>query len=246
MVDRLDESIRAESATSATTRQFVDDAAHELRTPITAVAAYAELLTGGHVRNPDDTARINQGIVIETDRLRRLIEELLYLARIDEHRDDDSFEKFDVVPIALQAADTSMLVGPSWPIDLDTPDQAWCVGSAGEIRRVFDNLLSNIRTHTPAGTDGRISIETVNNEVRIRVEDSGPGISADDANRLFDRFWRGDESRARATGGTGLGLSIVQAVVDHHRGTVRVERRENTGMAVTITFRSDVPLALDS
>lgn len=236
MVDNLDASIQAEAAASATTRRFVDDAAHELRTPITAVAAYAELLSFDAERSPTETERITRGIAAETDRLRRLIEELLFLARVDQADKLRAQTMFDLVPVALAAADTSMVVGPSWPIDLDAPDEAWCVGSAEEIRRVIDNLLSNIRTHTPPGTPARLAITRHAAAVELRVEDDGPGVPTAEVERLFDRFWRGDASRARSTGGTGLGLSIVAAVVDRHHGTVRAERNGANGVAVVVTL----------
>lgn len=249
MVDRLDQSIGAETATAARTRRFIDDAAHELRTPITAVSAYSDLLANGQQRGSEEMARIHRGLVVESGRLRQLVEELLLLARTDQVLGPDTTtdavlvrpERVDLVPIALEAADLSMLVGPAWPIDLEVPETAWCHGSEPEVRRVFDNLLANIRTHTPPGTAGRVAIMLDGSTVRVCVEDDGPGLSPEELPRIFDRFWRSDASRARATGGSGLGLSIVQAIVDRLGGTVDVQQSVRHGISVTVELRMSQP-----
>jgi two-component system, OmpR family, sensor kinase len=240
MVDELDRSISAEIEANATTRRFVDDAAHELRTPTTAIVAYAQLL-GSHRRTEEEVARISKGIAVESDRLRQLVDELLLLARTDqESGTTPTYGVVDLGLIALAAVDASTLVGPSYPIDLDAPNNIECLGSAIELRRIFDNLLNNIRTHTPAGTSAQVVITTAGAEVVVRVEDDGPGIDPAHLNRLFERFWRGDTSRTRATGGNGLGLSIVRALVDQHGGTIQASLNPTGGTC--IEFR--LPIAL--
>jgi two-component system, OmpR family, sensor kinase len=238
MVDQLDRSISSEQEANATTRRFVDDAAHELRTPTTAIVAYAQLL-GSRRRTEEEVVRINKGIAVESDRLRQLVDELLLLARTDQ--DSTTMRTYAVVDLgalALQAVDASILVGPSYPIDLEAPANVECVGSAVELRRVFDNLLANIRTHTPAGTSGRVVI-TAATEVVVRVEDDGPGIDPAHLTSMFDRFWRGDTSRARATGGNGLGLAIVKALIEQHGGTIRALPNPTGGTCIELRLPID-------
>ena len=235
MVDELSRSIASEKDATARTRMFVDDAAHELRTPTTAVLAYAQLLRNDRVRSAEENRRITQGILTEGDRLKRLIDELLFLARSDQlavTADRDGI--VDLGAIATHAVDASLAVGPSWPLDLETPDQCWVRCSPAEMRQVFDNLLANIRTHTPAGTAGRLRIENNHDGAVITVEDDGPGLDPEHTSQVFDRFWRGDESRTRTTGGNGLGLSIVKAIIDAHGGSVRAESRPGGGTRITV------------
>jgi two-component system, OmpR family, sensor kinase len=242
MVDRLDDSITAEADAAATSRRFLDDAAHELRTPISAVVAYAELMAGhqhGELpRTPEESSRIAVGLLAETRRLASLADQLLYLARVDQGEATLSIDTVDLVPIAQQAVDLSLLLGPAWPIDLDTPDHAWVDGSSIALRRVFDNLLTNIRTHTPPGTPGRVQIRQHADGVTVLIADNGPGVAAGDRAHLFDRFWRSDRSRARATGGTGLGLAIVESIVRSHSGTIDTSTQSTTGLTVEITLPS--------
>ena len=240
MVDHLDNAIDNERIANAKTRRFVDDAAHELRTPTTAILAYAQLLDDQRERTIDERTHITSGIVNESERLKRLIDELLTLARADQPaKPDRPSELFDLVPIATQAVDASQLIGPSWPIDMDTPEHAWLQGSPTELRQTLDNLLANIRTHTPPGTAGRVRISKNNdNTITITVEDNGPGITPEHASHMFDRFWRSDESRTRTTGGNGLGLSIVQAFVEAHNGTVNAAHRPEGGTTITIDLHA--------
>jgi two-component system, OmpR family, sensor kinase len=239
MVDQLDQSISSEKEANATTRRFVDDAAHELRTPTTAIVAYAQLL-GSRRRTEEEVVRINKGIAVESDRLRQLVDELLLLARTDQNSTSmRTYGVTDLSAIALQAVDASILVGPSYPIDLDAPDNAECVGSAVELRRIFDNLLTNIRTHTPAGTSGKVVITTTATEVVVRVEDDGPVIDPAHLTPMFDRFWRGDTSRTRATGGNGLGLSIVKALIEQHGGTIHASANPTGGTRIEFRLPND-------
>ncbi len=235
MVDHLENAIENERASAAVTRQFVDDAAHELRTPTTAVLAYAQLLDDKQQRSAEERAGIIRGLLTESERLKLLIDQLLALARNDDRATLRQHEPVDLVGIAAQAVDASLLVGPSWPIDLDTPEHAWLHGSATELRQTLDNLLANIRTHTPPGTPGRVRITWNDAEsVTITVEDDGPGVAVAHVDHMFDRFWRSDESRARKSVGTGLGLSIVQAIVAAHHGTLHATSGPERGVKITI------------
>jgi two-component system OmpR family sensor kinase len=188
-------------------RRFVGDASHELRTPIAAVSAYAELFErrDGH---EEDLPRVVRGIKLETTRMARLVEDLLLLARLDEGRPLHT-APVELVDLAAGAIETARTVGPQWPLRLEASDAVEVPGDELQLRQVLDNLLANVR----AGAG----------EALLEVADEGPGITPEQAARVFERLYRADPSRARSTGGgAGLGLAIVQAIAEAHGGSASV------------------------
>jgi len=239
MLDRLQdafdqsaEDLAALQASEARMRQFVADASHELRTPIAATAAYAELFERGARDRPDDLERAMTGIRSETARMADLVEDLLLLAQLDEGRPLAGVP-VDLAGLAFEAVDAANAVAPDRLVKLRLDDVAVVIGDPTRLRQVLDNLLANVRHHTPPGTPCTLSIRCDGDDAVITVADEGPGMSPDDASRAFDRFHRADWSRARASGGTGLGLSIVAAIVAAHHGSVTMSSSD-TGTAVTI------------
>ena len=113
------------------------------------------------------------------------------------------------------------------------------LGDRARLRRVLDNLLGNVRSHTPADTPAHVRVSTLNGSAVLEVSDEGPGLADDDLDRVFERFYRADTSRSRESGGVGLGLSIVAAIADAHAGKVSVVARPEGGA----TFRVELPLA---
>jgi two-component system OmpR family sensor kinase len=215
-------------------RQFVADASHELRTPVAAVSAYAELFERGADERPEDLARVMQGIRGETTRMGHLVDDLLLLARLDEHRPIER-APVDLVALAGEAVEAARTVGPEWPLTLRAEHPVEVSGDGSRLRQVFDNLLANVRAHTPPGTETTITIIQDGDAAVCTVADDGPGIPADTANRLFERFYRVDPSRSRSSGGAGLGLSIVAAIVAAHGGTVTAApTNEGKGSAFTV------------
>lgn len=229
---RADDLARLQESESKM-RQFVADASHELRTPIAATAAYAELFERGARDRPDDLERAMSGIRAETGRMAALVEDLLLLARIDEGRPTDR-EPVDVTDLVISAIDAAQVVAPEREVSLRIDAVPVVIGDAVSLRQVVDNLLANVRTHTPAGTRCEVIIDRVDGHARITVADDGPGMPADDAQRAFDRFHRADASRTRSSGGTGLGLAIVHAIVTAHGGTVSLESAVGVGTAVIV------------
>lgn len=240
MLGRIRQAFAARDATEAALRQsegrlrrFVGDASHELRTPVAAVSAYAELFERGAGSHPEDLARVMSGIRGETARMGHLVEDLLLLARLDESRPIEH-SPVDLVEVASEAVQAARTVGPQWQLELEATGPVIVSGDRSRLRQVFDNLLSNVRAHTPPGTTATIAISRVGDEAVSHVSDDGPGISADDAARLFERFYRADPSRSRASGGSGLGLSIVAAIVAAHGGTVAASPAADHGAVFTI------------
>jgi two-component system OmpR family sensor kinase len=214
-------------------RQFVADASHELRTPLTAVSAYAELFEQGAATRADDLERVMHGIRNETARMGRLVEDLLLLARLDEGRPLER-EEVELVGVAAEAVQTAATVGPKWPVRLVARQPVEIVGDRMRIRQVLDNLLANVRTHCPEGTHSVVTVDQEGDDAVISVRDEGPGLSPEEAARVFERFFRADASRSRRFGGAGLGLSIVASIAKAHGGTVTAVPGPDQGTVFTV------------
>ena len=223
-------------------RRFVADASHELRTPLAAVSAYAELFARGAGTRPADLERVMLGIRGESARMGRLVEDLLLLARLDERR---PFEHapVDLVELAGEVRQAAMLVGPGWPVALEAAEPVGVMGDRERLRQVLDNLLGNVRAHTPEGTPSTIRVHRDGRQAFIEVVDRGPGMTVDEAAHVFDRFYRADASRSRGTGGTGLGLSIVAAIVDSHGGSTMASPGADGGAVFSV--RLPVPVSIN-
>jgi two-component system OmpR family sensor kinase len=218
-------------------RRFVADASHELRTPLAAVRAYAELFGRGAAARPDDLERSMSGITRETERMSLLVDDLLLLARLDEGRPLEQ-KPVDLAAVVGEAVDAARVVEPERPIE-SSLEPATVIGDAARLRQVLDNLLANARAHTPDGTPVSIDLRRVDERAEVRVSDRGPGLTDEQASRVFERFYRADSSRARASGGAGLGLSIVVAVTNAHGGTAEAEPTPGGGATFVITLPLD-------
>src|SRR5207248_3018917 len=224
MLERIESAFAERQQTENRLRRFVADASHELRTPLTSIRGYAELFRRGAASRPDDLAKAMHRIEEEAARMGVLVEELLLLARLDQGRPLPR-QPVDLSAMATEAVGDARVVEPDRPIDLDVDvdGPARVTGDATRLRQVFDNLLANVRTHTPRGTPATVRVRADGDTAVIVVEDQGPGMTDDEAARAFERFYRVDPSRARTSGGVGLGLSIVSAIVAAHDGEVRVD-----------------------
>ncbi|MGP8060420.1 MAG: sensor histidine kinase [Acidimicrobiales bacterium] len=214
-------------------RRFISDASHELRTPLAAVSAYAELYSQGASERPEDLGRVMRGIQSESARMKRLVEDLLLLARLDEGRPLEH-EPVELVSLAADAVHAAAAVGPDWTVSLEAERPVEVSGDPGRLRQVLDNLLANVRAHTPPGTAARVSVAEDGDVAVVQVADSGPGLPVDEAPYVFERFFRADPSRSRASGGSGLGLSIVGAIVNAHGGTVSAANAPGAGALFTV------------
>jgi two-component system OmpR family sensor kinase len=173
------------------------------------------------------------GIVRESARMTRLVEDLLLLARLDEH-EPLTPERVELVGLVAESIETSTTVGPDWPIRLQAERAVEVMGDRLALRQVIDNFLANVRAHTPAGTSAVVSVSQDAGDALIGVTDDGPGLCTDDAAAVFDRFFRIDPSRTRRTGGSGLGLAIVAAITEAHGGRVEVAAAQPTGAVFTV------------
>jgi two-component system OmpR family sensor kinase len=148
----------------------------------------------------------------------------------------------ELVSLVSEAVRTATAVGPEWPVHFRATRPVEISGDKDRLRQVVDNLLANVRAHTPPGTPATVQVEEVGDEAEIVVRDSGPGMPADEAHRAFERFYRADKARTRPHGGSGLGLSIVAAIVAAHGGTVTADSVPGEGMTVTVHLPSRAPV----
>ena len=223
MLGHVDSALKARQASESKVRQFVADASHELRTPLASIRGYAELTRRGDYDLPQDVTHSLGRVESEAVRMTSLVEDLLLLARLDAGRDIET-APLDLVRLLVDCVSDAHVAGEDHEWELDAPDEPVIVdGDSQRLHQVFANLLTNARVHTPDGTHVVVKLERGNPDgAVVTITDDGPGIPAALQSELFERFARGDTSRARATGSTGLGLAIVRAVVDAHGGEVSV------------------------
>jgi two-component system OmpR family sensor kinase len=234
MLGQIEGAFKAREASESRLRRFVADASHELRTPLAAVRAYAELFRRGAASRPDDLERAMGGIGRESERMSLLVDDLLLLARLDEGRPLER-EPVHLEEVVGEAVETAKMVEPSRPIDL-AAEPAVVLGDRDRLRQVVDNLLANVRSHTPASAPVHVRVSRNGTNAVLEVEDSGPGLSEEEVEQVFERFHRGDPSRTRASGGVGLGLSIVSAVAEAHGGTATARSEPGKGSTFVVSL----------
>jgi two-component system OmpR family sensor kinase len=252
MLAQIEAAFAARAASEERMRRFVADASHELRTPLTTIRGFAELYRQGAASSTEEVARLVRRIEDEAARMGLLVEDLLLLARLDQER------PLELAPVELpvivsDAVHAARAVASDRPIELEVRSEGVPLvvhGDDARLRQVVGNLLSNAVSHTPAGTAVTVRLRAEPGMAVLEVADQGPGLTPEQAERVFERFYRVDSARSRrrpggtvdATGGTGLGLAIVAALVAAHRGTVEVDSVPGKGA----TFRVRLPLATAS
>jgi two-component system OmpR family sensor kinase len=244
-VDEQQQSAAAAQASEARMRRFVADASHELRTPLTSIRGFAELYRQGAVPAGPDLDTTMRRIETEAARMGLLVDDLLLLARLDQQRPLKQ-DPVDLVPLAAEVAHDASVLSPDHAVTLTLPSNgapAVVLGDADRLRQVVSNLVRNAVRHTDAGTTVQVAVQVGAGTVRLSVSDDGPGMSPQDAERAFERFYRADSSRARVEGssGSGLGLSIVAALVAAHGGSVDLASEPGRGTAVVVTLPAAPP-----
>jgi signal transduction histidine kinase len=221
-------------------RRFVADASHELRTPLTSVRGLAEFsLQQGTDASPAELLRLMTLVHTEATRMGRLVEDLLLLAQFDEDRPLDR-HPVDLSSIAARAVLAGRQSQPGRPISLHAEAPVIVDGDAERLRQVADNLIGNALQHTPLDSAITVTVQGQAGQAQLTVADHGPGLTAGQASRVFERFYRTDRARSRARGGTGLGLSIAATLTAAHDGTITVDTEPGRGAA----FQVSLPLAL--
>jgi two-component system OmpR family sensor kinase len=239
MLAQIESAFKAREESEGRLRRFIADASHELRTPLAAIRAYAELFGRGAAERPQDLARSMSGISRESERMSVLVDDLLLLARLDEGRPLER-APVDLAEIAGEAVDAARVVDHDRPIQASL-EPVVVLGDHDRLRQVVDNLLSNVRSHTPPGTEVRVAVRSVDGQAELSVSDTGPGLTEAEAAQVFERFYRVDSSRARASGGVGLGLSIVAAVAYAHGGAATARPTSGGGATFVVTIPAAAP-----
>jgi two-component system, OmpR family, sensor kinase len=235
MLHQIETAFRAREASEQKLRRFVADASHELRTPLSAVRAYAELFERGAAARPEDLERSMRGIERESERMSVLVEDLLLLARLDEGRPLEQ-KDVDLTHIVKESVDTARILEPGRAIRAELEPLS-VTGDADRLRQVVDNLLANVRAHAGPKAAVDVTLRAADGLVRLEVADDGPGLDEAQLEHVFERFYRADSSRTRASGGAGLGLSIVAAVAEAHGGRVSAHPSPSGGA----TFAVELP-----
>ena len=216
-------------------RRFITDASHELRTPLTTIRGFAELYRQGAAR---DVEMLMSRIESESRRMGLLVEDLLLLARLDAQRPLEQ-HRVDLLTLATDAVHDAQSIAPQRKIHMevfDGPGTPEVLGDEARLRQVLSNLMANALQHTPEDAGITVRVGTDADSAVLEVCDEGPGMRPEDAQRIFERFYRADSSRARASGGTGLGLSIVDSLVYAHGGRVTVTTAPGRGCRFQVTL----------
>ncbi|GIU89153.1 MAG: hypothetical protein KatS3mg010_0252 [Acidimicrobiia bacterium] len=240
MLARIEDAFAQREASETRLRRFVADASHELRTPLTSIRGYSELFRRGADANPEDLEKAMRRIEDEAKRMGVLVDDLLLLARLDQgqatrSRAGRSSSRSRVTPSRTRARRTPTTTSRSAPwrsarwSRATSCDSGRCSRTSWRTRAPTRHRARRSPSRSLPGDDG----------VVVEVADDGPGLTREEAAHVFERFWRADTSRARASGGSGLGLSIVAAIAEAHGGRAEVESAPGAGA----TFRVWLPTA---
>ena len=233
MLTRIEAAVREREASQEATRQFFADASHELRNPLASLRANAELYQQGVLTQRSQVDEAMRRIAAEAQRMSALVDDMLRLARLDQHP-TQQHEPVDLTALARECAERVHITDPCrvWQTRI-APGLA-TTGDTELLRRAIGNLLTNVHSHTPAGTVATITAARRGGTVLIEVSDNGPGVPAGQLPRIFDRFYRAP-ALARQPG-SGLGLAITAAIAAAHDGTAKAAHNHPHGLRVTITL----------
>jgi len=238
----FNEMVRQVQASQQSQRDFVANVSHELRTPLTSVQGYAQAILDGTARDPETLETAGRVILEETERLKRLVEDLLDLARLESGQLAFTWHPVDLRALANVVCERMALRAAEKDVKLtvNLPELPSVIGDGDRLAQVLTNLLDNALKHTPPGAGMELRGARGISTVRIEVIDSGPGIPADELSRIFERFYQVDRSRRGGAGrGVGLGLAISREIAEAHRGTLTAESIVGRGSC----FRLELPLA---
>lgn len=237
--DELEVSARELRRINKIRRDFVANVSHELKTPATSLRLLAESLVEIIDEDPEQARHFALQLKSETDRLSRLISDLLDLTRLESEEKVTDPEPVDVrgvlmsVLSRMRPAARQKNITLRWRRAGDAADYT-VMGDETQLGSMFANLVDNAIKYTPEGGSVEVSAEADEKSVRVRVADTGIGIPEKKLPRIFERFYRVDKARSKETGGTGLGLSIVRHVAENHGGKVTVESTEGEGTTFTV------------
>jgi two-component system sensor histidine kinase VicK len=220
-------------------KEFVANVSHELRTPLTTIKSYTETLLDGAMENKEYTENFLKVINSESDRMTRLVKDLLQLSKLDYDKMEWNMKSLNVLNL-IKDCIVKMEIAASQKnqvLFFEAPEELCEInGDKDRIEQVIINIIGNAIKYTPENGSIKVMTKIKGNNVEIRIADTGMGIPKEDLPRLFERFYRVDKARSRAMGGTGLGLSIAKNIVEAHKGSIRIESEYGKGTEVIMDF----------
>jgi signal transduction histidine kinase len=241
LADTFDAMLARLDAAFAAQRQFVADASHELRNPLAIIRTNVDVVLGDPRADPEDLRHTITVVQRASDRMARLVDDLLALARRQEPTVEH--EPVDLGAAVAEASDDFVVPAAAREVVLDRAigPGVVVIGDRDALKRAVANLLENAVRLAPEGSRIRLATGSEGGRAWIAVADEGPGIAPEDQPHVFDRFWRADKGRARADGGTGLGLAIVRQIAESHGGQVRLQSKPGVGSSFVIWLPEAAP-----
>lgn len=226
MIERLENAFNAQ-------RNFVSDASHELRIPLTVIQGYIEILDSWGLQNEKILEESISAIKQESINMKILVEKLLFLARVENNRLKLKFKKINISELIERVYSDSQIISPEHTFQILHIEDCWIHGDEHLLLQMLRNTVDNSIKYTPSG--GKISffMKSLNGMVCISIQDTGIGIPKEDIPKVCNRFYRVDKTRSKSTGGYGLGLSITQTIITLHRGTMKIDSIFHHGTTVT-------------
>jgi two-component system, OmpR family, sensor histidine kinase VicK len=220
-------------------KEFVANVSHELKTPLTTIKSYTETLLDGAMENKEYTLNFLKVIDSESERMTRLVKDLLQLSKLDYDNIQWNMKKMDIRKIVSECVYRMNISAKQknqvleFKSDMDVPE---IMGDKDRIEQVIVNILSNAIKYTPENGKIEVALKLEEDSILVKVADNGIGIPKEDLPRLFERFYRVDKARSRMLGGTGLGLSIARQIVEAHKGKIKIQSEYGQGTQVFITL----------
>jgi len=238
MMDRIENAYNKQN-------QFVSDASHELRTPISVIQGYARMLERWGKEDPEVLAESIEAIRNESENMRELVDKLLFIARNDKDTLNLTMEVFSLSEMMDELVKETRMVDQDHTVECSIDQDIYMNGDRNRIKQAMRIFIDNAQKYTQSGKTIEIILKNSGNTATLSVKDSGCGISTKDLNNIFDRFYRADESRDRNKGGHGLGLSIAKIIVLRHGGKIKVKSKPGEGSVFSIMLNS-IPKSSDS
>lgn len=222
-------------------QEFTANVSHELKTPLTSISGYAEMIESG-IAKDEDVKRFSAKIHKESQRLVALIGDIIKLSRLEEQASEkDRFTTVDMNEILVECRDSLEMSAQKHTVNITaqlSPEPCNIKGEREMVYELVYNLCDNAIRYNKPGGKVLLSVKTVGDEVVLGVEDTGIGIPSEHISRVFERFYRVDKSRSKQTGGTGLGLAIVKHIAEQHDAKINIESEHQKGTRITVTFKS--------
>lgn len=216
--------------------RFVSDASHELRTPIAVIQGYVNMLDRWGKEDAEVLDESIAALKSETENMKELVEQLLFLARGDNGRNTLNMERINLCTITRDVWEESMMIDEKHKYTLNCKEDCFVEGDVAMIKQCLRIFIQNSSKYSEDGSEIKLSTKKVNGKVMVSIQDEGVGMAENDVVHIFERFYRSDEARNSTSGGTGLGLSIAKWIADSHKASIEVLSRKDLGTRFSVIF----------